>query len=96
MPVYQVTAFYERPELERNAVVTAESPERAMVKALIERKIPAGFSRDEYGWIQPVLWKPEMAGELRWPRLAGKGCLVWGDQDDRHTLRFSVEEKPET
>lgn len=94
MPTYQVTAFYERPELERNAVVTAENPERAMVKALIEGKVPASFSRDENGWIQPVPWKPEMAGTLRWPRLAGKGRLIWGDDDAPRTLRFSVEEKP--
>lgn len=93
MPTYYVTAFYERPELERNTVVTAESPERAMVKALIERRIPAGFARDEYGWIQPVPWKPEMAGTLRWPRLNGRDRLVWGDDDPPRSLRFSVEEK---
>jgi hypothetical protein len=91
MPTYQVTAFYERPELERNAVVNAESPQQAVIKALIERKIPAGFTRDEYGWIQPMLWKPEMAGASRWPRLTGKDRVTWGDEDDRRELRYSVE-----
>ena len=93
MPTYQVTAFYERPELERNAVVTAENPQRAMVRALIEGKVPAGFARDEHGWIHPVTWKPEMAGSLRWPRLSGKDRLVWGDEDPPRTLRFSIEER---
>ncbi len=93
MPTYQVTAFYERPELERNAVVDAESPERAIVKALIERKVPAGFTRDEYGWIQPLLWKPEMGGAARWPRVIGRDRLAWGDGDDEKSLRFSVEER---
>lgn len=93
MPTYQVTAFYERPELERNAVVSAESPQQAVVKALIEGKIPAGFTRDEYGWIQPLLWKPEMAGASRWPRLAGKDRLAWGDEDNLKELRYAVEEK---
>lgn len=93
MPTYQVTAFYERPELERNAVVTAESPERAIVRALMEHRIPAGFTRDEYGWIQPVLWTPELAGASRWPRIVGRDRLAWGDSDAQKTLRFSVEER---
>lgn len=89
---YRVTAFYERPELERNAVVEAESADRAMVKALLERRVPAVFTRDEFGWIQPVFWRPEMAGGLRWPRLVGADCLAWGDGQERRTLRFAVEE----
>lgn len=89
---YRVTAFYERPELERNAVVEAESVERAMVKALLEHKVPAGFARDEFGWIQPVFWNTGMAGGTRWPRLVGSDRLDWGDGDDRRTLRFSIEE----
>lgn len=88
---YRVTAFYERPELERNAVVEAESVEQAMVKAVLQRKVPVGFSRDEYGWIQPVFWKAEMGGERRWPRVAGKDRLAWGDDDAPQTLRFAVE-----
>jgi hypothetical protein len=89
---YRVTAFYERPELERNAVVQAESAEQAMVRALLERKVPVGFARDEYGWIQPVFWKVELGGERRWPRVIGRDTLAWGDDDDPHTLRFAVEE----
>lgn len=89
---YRVTAFYERPELERNAVVEAESTERAMVKALLERKVPAGFARDEFGWIEPVFWKTEMAGQARWPRLVAADRLAWGDEGNRRTLRFAVEE----
>jgi hypothetical protein len=89
---YRVTAFYEHPELERNAVIEAESTERAMIRALIERRIPAGFTRDEFGWIEPVFWKPEMAGRMRWPRLLAPDRLGWGDGEDLRWLRFSVEE----
>jgi hypothetical protein len=89
---YRVTAFYERPELERNAVVEAESVERAMIKALIERKVPAGFTRDEFGWIEPLFWKPEMAGWMRWPRLLAADRLGWGEDENLRSLRFSVEE----
>ena len=92
MRCYRVTAFYEHPDLERNAVVEAESVERAMVKALIERKVPAGFEPDEFGGIQPVFWKPEMAGRSRWPRLLATDRLAWGDEKNTHCLRFSVEE----
>lgn len=89
---YRVTAFYERPELERNAVVQADSAEQAMVRALLERKVPVGFERDEYGWIQPVFWKVELGGERRWPRVVGRDTLAWGDDDTPRTLRFAVEE----
>lgn len=89
---YRVTAFYEHPELERNAVVQADSIEQAMVKAVLERKVPVGFTRDEYGWIQPVFWKTEMGGERRWPRVVGRDRLAWGDADAAQTLRFDVEE----
>ncbi len=89
---YRVTAFYERPELERNAVVKAESAEQAMVKAVLERKVPVGFGRDEYGWIQPVYWKAEMGGPRRWPRIVGKDRLAWGDENAPQSLRFAVEE----
>lgn len=89
---YRVTAFYERPEVERNAIVQAESPQRAMVKALLERQVPAGFTRDEYGWILPVFWNPDMGGERRWPQIERGDRLTWGDNDERRNLRFEVEE----
>ncbi len=89
---YRVTAFYERPELERNAVVEAESVEQAMVKALLERKVPAGFTRDESGWIAPVFWHADMGGKTRWPRLIAADCIAWGEGSEQGTLRFSVEE----
>lgn len=89
---YRVTAFYEHPEVERNAIVQAETPQRAMVKALLERQVPAGFTRDEYGWILPVFWKPEMGGGRRWPRIERRDRLVWGDEQEQQQLRFEVEE----
>jgi hypothetical protein len=63
-----------------------------MVRALLERKVPVGFARDEYGWIQPVFWKAELGGAPRWPRVVGRDTVAWGDEDDPHTLRFAVEE----
>jgi hypothetical protein len=93
---YRVTAFYERPELERNAVVEAESVEQAMVRALLERKIPAAFARDAAGWIEPVYWRAEMAGKARWPQLIAADCIAWGDGDERRQLRFCVEEELRT
>lgn len=89
---YRITAFYERPELERNAVVEASSAEQAMVKAVLERKVPVGFARDEYGWIAPVYWQAAMGGGRRWPRIVGKDTLAWGDDDAPRTLRFAVDE----
>lgn len=87
-----MTAFYEHPDVERNVIVQAESPQQAMVKALLERKVPACFSRDEYGWLLPVYWSAGMGGRHRWPRVAQRNRLTWGDEGDPHSLRFAVEE----
>ncbi|HHM04885.1 MAG TPA: hypothetical protein ENJ19_03970 [Gammaproteobacteria bacterium] len=91
MKRYRVTALYEQPPLERTVELCAETAERAMVKALIERRLPAHFARDEKGWYQPVLWRPELAGPRRWPTLVGRDTLVWGEgQGGERRLRFYV------
>jgi len=91
MRLYRVTAFYDRPPVERNAVVRAESPERAMVRALLEGHVPACFVRDEHGWLTPAYWEPRMGGRLRWPRVVGPDTLVWGEGRRRGRLCFQVE-----
>ena len=88
---YRVKAFYERVPVERSAEVCAESAARAMVVALLERLIPAGFAPDAGGWLAPVWWSPELAGEGRWPRIAGPGRLVWGPAERPQELRLEVE-----
>src|SRR5512139_4008880 len=60
---YRVTAFYDYPPLERSTVVEAENPQRAMARALLEGKVPALFSKDEFGWLVPVYWHPRLAGD---------------------------------
>ncbi|RMD80050.1 MAG: hypothetical protein D6809_02180 [Gammaproteobacteria bacterium] len=95
MPLYRVTAFYDRPPVERNVVLRAESPQRAMVRALLEGRVPACFVRDEHGWLVPAPWEPAMGGRLRWPRLAGPWTLVWGEGRRQGRLCFQVEPLPE-
>ncbi|HHH35549.1 MAG TPA: hypothetical protein ENK48_01810 [Gammaproteobacteria bacterium] len=91
MPSYRVIAHYDHPQVVRSAVVEAESAERAMVTALLQHHIPAGFRRDAHGWLVEEFWRPEMGGDLRWPRVDRRWRLVWGDPRHPRVLRFEVE-----
>ncbi len=91
MPCYRVIAHYDHPQVVRSTVVSAGTPQRAMVRALLEGHIPAGFKRDAHGWLVEEFWRPEMGGDLRWPRLDRRWRLVWGEPDRPRILRFEVE-----
>ena len=90
--IYRVTAFYDYPPVERSVIIEAEDPQRAMVKALLQGKVPALFRKDEFGWLLPVFWHPRLAGGQRWPTIAGRNIIVWGDQLNRSKLIFNVDE----
>ena len=89
---YRVTAFYDYPPVERSVTLEAEDPQQAMVKALLQGRVPALFRKDEYGWLLPVFWHPRLAGGQRWPTIAGRNVIVWGDTLNRGKLIFSVDE----
>jgi len=89
---YRVTAFYDYPPVERSAVLEAEAPQRAMVKALFEGKVPAFFRKDEFGWLLPIFWHPRLAGGRRWPIIIGRNMIVWGRRGKRDRLIFEVDE----
>lgn len=91
MKRYRVIAHYDHPQVVRSATVEAENATRAMVRALLERRIPAGFRRDEHGWLTEEYWRPEMGGALRWPRVDRRLRLLWGDPERPTVLRFEVE-----
>lgn len=92
MKTYRVTAFYDYPPVERSVVVEAEAPQRAMVKALLEGKVPALFRTDEFGWLLPIFWHPRLAGGRRWPIIIGCNVIVWGRRGKRDRLIFDVDE----
>ena len=92
---YRVTALYEYPPVERSALVEADSPQRAMIKALIEGRLPTGFQRDAHGWLEPLMWHPNMAGARRWPTVVDEASLEWGEKDARRRLKFYVAEADE-
>ncbi len=87
---YRVTALYDYPPVERTAIVEADSPQRAMVKALIEGRLPSGFRRDASGWLEPLMWHPGLAGARRWPEVVAESSLEWGEGDARQRLEFYV------
>lgn len=92
MKTYRVIAHYDYPQVVRSATVTAETPERAMVRALLEHHIPAGFRRDDTGWLVEEFWRPEMGGERRWPQVDKRQRLFWGNPECPRVLRFDIEE----
>lgn len=91
---YRVTALYDYPPVERSAVVEADTPQRAMVKAVLEGQLPVAFRRDAHGWLEPVMWRAELDGGPRWPRVDGES-LEWGDGDVRRRLRFYITALPD-
>jgi hypothetical protein len=89
---YRVTAFYDYPPVERSVVIEAEGPQRAMVRALLEGKVPALFRKDEFGWLLPVFWNPRFAGDRRWPTVIGSNVITWGERGKNDKLMFDVDE----
>lgn len=89
---YRVTAYYDYPPVERSVIVEAEGPRRAMVKALLEGKVPALFRKDEFGWLLPIFWHPRLAGGERWPTVVGRNVITWGAKGNRGKLIFGVDE----
>ncbi|MEJ2552605.1 MAG: hypothetical protein P8164_13855 [Gammaproteobacteria bacterium] len=89
---YRVTAFYDYPPVERSVVIEAEMPQRAMVKALLEGRVPAFFRKDEFGWLLPIFWHPRLAGGRRWPTIVGRNVIAWGRRGKRDRLIFDVDE----
>jgi hypothetical protein len=92
MKTYRVTAFYDYPPVERSVVIEAEGSQRAMVKALLEGKVPALFRKDEFGWLLPIFWHPRLAGERRWPAVIGRNVIAWGSRGNKDKLIFGVDE----
>ena len=86
---YRVTALYDYPPVERTALVDADTPQRAMVKAVLEGQLPVAFRHDAYGWLEPVMWRAELGGELRWP-LVKDDRIEWGTDEERTGLRFYI------
>ena len=86
---YRLTALYDYPPVERTAVVDADTAEQAMVKAVLEKRLPVAFARDAHGWLEPVMWDAALAGGRRWPAVKGH-CLEWGEGESRRLLRFYI------
>jgi hypothetical protein len=92
---YHVTAYYDYPPVERSVMVEAEDPQRAMVKSLLEGKVPALFRKDEFGWLLPIFWHPRLAGGRRWPTIIGRNVIAWGEKNSKGKLIFGVDEVKE-
>lgn len=84
--------MFDYPPIDRSTVIIAATAEQAMIKAVVERKVPVQFSRDTNQDLQPVYWQPHMGGDSRWPKLKSHNCLQWGLEPETTVLRFDIEQ----
>ena len=92
MSLFRVTAIYDYPEVDRSALIESENKNQAMLKAILEQKLPAKFKRDQHGCLQACYWKAEMGGDVRWPIIDVNNQLIWGKEDAQEKLRFEIEQ----
>ena len=90
---YRVIAIFTYPPIDRSAVIQAESIDLAILRAVLEQKIPVEYRRDRHGNLQPAYWTPEMGGHTRWPRIEQQSKVVWGSKDQPRVLRVEVVEE---
>lgn len=93
MKTYRVIAIFTYPPIDRSAVVQAESVDMAILRAVVDRKIPIEYRRDKHGNLQPGYWTPEMGGKTRWPQIEKQSKVIWGDPEQRRVLRVEVVEE---
>src|SRR3569623_2758047 len=89
---YRVTALYDFPPVECGIVVEADTPEHAMVQAVLEGLLPVAFERDAHGWLQPEMWHAELGGARRWPTMRGER-IEWGEGEARQQLPYYITEE---
>lgn len=90
---YRVIAIFTYPPIDKSALVRAETIDLAILRAVLDRKIPVEYRRDRHGNLQPAYWTPQMGGKTRWPRIEQQNRVVWGDNDQRRVLRVEVVEE---
>lgn len=93
MKTYRVIAIFTYPPIDRSAVIKAESVDMAILRAVLEQKIPVEYKRDRHGNLQPRFWTPDMGGETRWPQIEQQSKVIWGQPDKQHVLRVEVVEE---
>jgi len=92
MKRFRVIAMYDYPEINRSVRVIAEDPQQAILRAVLDQRLPITYARDERGHLQPQYWQPDMGGETRWPRIDRNNRLLWKSTHHQGQLRFEVEE----
>lgn len=84
--------MYDYPEINRSVQIDAEDPQQAILRAILDQRLPVTYARDPQGHLQPLFWQPEMAGETRWPQIDRNNRLLWRSGQHQGHLRFEVEE----
>ena len=89
---YRVIAMYDYPEINRSVQVDAEDPHQAVLRAVLDQRLPVCYERDRNGDLQPQYWPSHVSGQSRWPRIDRNHRLIWEVREQLRQLRFEVEE----
>ena len=92
MKHFRVIAMYDYPEINRSVQIDAEDARQAILRAILDQRLPVTYARDGRGHLQPLYWQPDMGGMTRWPQIDRNNRLLWKSSQHQGQLRFEVEE----
>lgn len=92
MGKFRVTAIFDYPPINRSSTVMAGNAESAILRAVIDGKIPIDYQRDHQKCLQPIYWQPQMGGSTRWPQVRNGNQLIFEKYKPNSILRIETEE----
>jgi len=84
--------MFEYPDINRSVLVTAIDAHQAVLRAVLDQKLPVSFRRDQHGNLQAKYWDTSLKGSSQWPSIYKGNCLVWTDGSQQFRLRFETIE----
>jgi hypothetical protein len=88
---FKVIAMFDYPEIERSVLIRAIDSHQALLRAVLEQRLPIAYRRDSGGNLQPAYWQETRTGNSRWPRIEHDKYLTWTGRAPGR-LRFEVIE----
>lgn len=93
MKQFKVIAMFDYPGIDRSVLIEAIDAHQALLRAVLDRRLPIRYQRDHEGNLQPFFWEGALGGTSRWPRVEKDNYLVWSEGPGRTCrLRFEVIE----
>jgi hypothetical protein len=90
---FKVIAMFDYPGIDRSVLIEAIDARQALLRAVLDRRLPIRYQRDHEGNLQPFFWDRAHGRTSRWPRVEKDNYLVWSeDSGETCRLRFEVVE----